>query len=324
MNTIEPPGKERKPIWPWVALGAFLTYVGANKVAEKAKNLVFGKDRNPWRKAVFYTSIAGAIIYKTQGDKIIDAAGKAREWYDARKAAAEEEKVRTLEDALRDANNTINGLYGKIDSLQIFAEETGLDARTQIEHNRRELELYTRQADSLRFEIRLRDEVKEIYTEFLKEKNAPVSMSTPLREPASNPEPARRESPPWYMVRPGDTLSEIAQQYLGSINKYHEIARLNNINDPSNIDIGQVLRMDLPGLQTTTGLNYDERPRFYAIKNRGESLENFLTRSTGVRRKSRLREFAQEVIMYNESIGNSAAITNRNARQVRIYLPAGD
>jgi nucleoid-associated protein YgaU len=41
----------------------------------------------------------------------------------------------------------------------------------------------------------------------------------------------------------GDTLSEIASRKLGNANRWKEIAKINNIRDPTNIRVGQRLRL---------------------------------------------------------------------------------
>lgn len=46
-----------------------------------------------------------------------------------------------------------------------------------------------------------------------------------------------------YTVKRGDTLSSIAARKLGNANRWRAIADLNNIRDPRNIRIGQVLRL---------------------------------------------------------------------------------
>lgn len=44
-------------------------------------------------------------------------------------------------------------------------------------------------------------------------------------------------------VERGDTLSEIAQDFLGSWRKYQELAKINNIPNPNRISIGQVIKL---------------------------------------------------------------------------------
>lgn len=50
-------------------------------------------------------------------------------------------------------------------------------------------------------------------------------------------------SPRTYAVKKGDTLSSIAARKLGNANRWRDIADLNNIRDPRNIKIGQVIRL---------------------------------------------------------------------------------
>lgn len=46
-----------------------------------------------------------------------------------------------------------------------------------------------------------------------------------------------------YTVRRGDTLTSIAARELGDSKRWKEIAKLNNIRNPRNLRVGQVLRM---------------------------------------------------------------------------------
>lgn len=53
------------------------------------------------------------------------------------------------------------------------------------------------------------------------------------------PRPSRRV----YVVKQGDTLSEIAAKKLGDHRRWREIARLNKIRDPRRLRVGQRLRL---------------------------------------------------------------------------------
>lgn len=44
-----------------------------------------------------------------------------------------------------------------------------------------------------------------------------------------------------YTVKPGDSLSKIAQAYTGNPQRYKEIAAANHIADPRKIEVGQTL-----------------------------------------------------------------------------------
>lgn len=52
-----------------------------------------------------------------------------------------------------------------------------------------------------------------------------------------------------YTVRSGDTLGTIAQQYLGSSDRYTELLALNNLKTNDAIFVGQLLKLPTQGLQ---------------------------------------------------------------------------
>ena len=58
---------------------------------------------------------------------------------------------------------------------------------------------------------------------------APVANEVPAPEPRT------------HTVVAGDTLFNIAKQYLGDGNRYQELAAANNIPNPDHIEIGQVI-----------------------------------------------------------------------------------
>lgn len=76
--------------------------------------------------------------------------------------------------------------------------------------------------------------------------NATPNQPAP-NTPASTPAPA--SSTTTITVKAGDTLSALAQRYLGSASRFNEIAALNNISDPNKIQVGAVLK--IPGQAPT-------------------------------------------------------------------------
>lgn len=73
-----------------------------------------------------------------------------------------------------------------------------------------------------------------------------VKFDTAYKPPAPTPAPQPTPTKPQpqaqqveYKVVAGDTLSKIAQTYLGDANRYAEIAKANNIADPNKIQVGQ-------------------------------------------------------------------------------------
>jgi len=83
-------------------------------------------------------------------------------------------------------------------------------------------------------------------------KDGSVREGTTLRIPATSdstqPASTRKSdtpagSPKTYTVKDGDTLSEIAQTYLGTVKRADEILKLNKIDDADEIFAGRVLRL---------------------------------------------------------------------------------
>lgn len=61
-----------------------------------------------------------------------------------------------------------------------------------------------------------------------------------------------------YKVKKGDTLSKIAQQYTGNVLRYNELAKLNGIENPDKIEIGQDIIIPKQFLDTVKDTNLQE------------------------------------------------------------------
>ena len=71
-----------------------------------------------------------------------------------------------------------------------------------------------------------------------------ISIDSSLPQPATTGEASRnRSSGQTYTVKPGDSLSKIAQQFYGKASEYNKIFEANRdkLNDPDKIQAGQEL-----------------------------------------------------------------------------------
>lgn len=76
--------------------------------------------------------------------------------------------------------------------------------------------------------------------------SAPFGGAAPtLNQPAATQAPPSEPESKFYTVKPGDSLSEISQQFYGSAGKYGAIFEANRpmLSDPDKIYPGQVLRI---------------------------------------------------------------------------------
>src|ERR1700686_5498404 len=62
--------------------------------------------------------------------------------------------------------------------------------------------------------------------------------------PAAPAKPAAAGETVWHIVRPGETLEQIAARYLGSVQRWKDLQRINpGIADPNRIEPGQRVRL---------------------------------------------------------------------------------
>lgn len=73
------------------------------------------------------------------------------------------------------------------------------------------------------------------------------AAAPPAGAEAAAPAPADPSAAPamspdeYYVVKPGDTLSSIAREQLGSPLLAGELARINRLADPNQLEVGQIL-----------------------------------------------------------------------------------
>lgn len=110
------------------------------------------------------------------------------------------------------------------------------------------LESYTieEDAESLGFDVKTSITLKQYRaygTKLLKVQQPATDTSTPKVTVENSRSTAGKTTPKTYTVKAGDTLYNIAKQYLGDGSKASQLATRNNINNPNVISVGQVLQL---------------------------------------------------------------------------------
>ena len=75
-----------------------------------------------------------------------------------------------------------------------------------------------------------------------------LAFSPADKAPSANHEPAAKATSGMngdeYVVQKGDTLSRIAQRFLGSADQWKQIADANSLQNPNQLSVGQ--KLDIP------------------------------------------------------------------------------
>lgn len=87
------------------------------------------------------------------------------------------------------------------------------------------------------------NKIKEIGGENPSDISADITMDSNENEVAASTtsETGKGLGAKTYTVKAGDTLSKISKEFYGDANKYMDIAKANNIDNPDKINVGQEL-----------------------------------------------------------------------------------
>lgn len=100
---------------------------------------------------------------------------------------------------------------------------------------------------------------------------APTTMATPTKA-STNASKAPSVAP--VVVKPGDTLWQIADDELGDPTRYPEIAQRNKIDNPDLINVGQRLSIPQPSTSTTTTKDTAAAPASSVEKDTGDASQD--------------------------------------------------
>lgn len=84
-----------------------------------------------------------------------------------------------------------------------------------------------------------------------------------------------------YFVRKGDTLSVIAGRIYGNAGRWHDLASLNNIDDPHRIFVGDVIYYKLDGKSRGFAEKFEGAPRGSVTVSKGQTLHSIAAQVYG-------------------------------------------
>ncbi|MCF7872429.1 LysM peptidoglycan-binding domain-containing protein [Candidatus Woesearchaeota archaeon] len=240
-----------------------------------------------------------------------------------------EQKIESLEDSImlidktyKNKIDSINKTWSKKITQQKILENYAL---TQKQTNQ-ELKQITRKIIEIDQKVQTNINKTEQVGLYITKQNSANEMNLKLQ----NSEPKytknskestnkKQETNTWYCVQPGDMLSKIARTYYGETTDYKEISELNKINNPNQIDIGQIIQLNPNKLITKQKLQTNKMPNKLLLLKKGESIQQYLElQNKNLDTDKTLRK----IIDYNQNLGNLAVSTNpvKYNKQI-IYIP---
>ncbi len=318
-------------------------YIGIKEGYKRTRKALFGDPENPWRKALFYTAVAGTIIAHKYGDEIKESYHNFMDRTETIIEKRTDKRVEKLRNKLEEQYNITKSL----EEANELMREGKQQLRTENSNLRNENQNLEQKISVYQTRIReheIREEERNHLVNYTQRNITKEPRNTPTKQ--NRTEPKKEESKgilrnitngitniftrdneqetktdKWYIVRPGETLSGIAQNFYGDINLFNELARHNNIRNPSDIAVGTPIRM-LPGraLKTNDNIQTGTIPS-YATVRRGESLADVVVRE-GLARPNNSRAKAQEILNYNINELGYRPINMRESRirESVIYL----
>lgn len=181
---------------------------------------------------------------------------------ESKESRANKKEARKLKKNAKKAEESLQGINGKIDEIVT------------------ELESPEYQAEKERISSELRTAIANLFSEQekLAELQSPAQPATP--------------QPVVYTVQPGDTLGDIAQQFLGNSGRYTEIAQANGITNPNLIEVGQEL--SIPQDQSSVPTPDAESDVTFIIDQAGLEVDSMLLIQGYEKEVARLKEVQDE------------------------------
>mgnify|MGYP002761428297 CR=1 FL=1 len=310
-------------------LGGITVAAGVKKI----KDTVVGDPPSPWRKALVFGSAALAIGYSSCEDEIDTAGHRTYQYLEGQQA----QRIEALEGQLTSKQHDIDSLARENKELSnelqdlTSAYQTGVD--TLVKENteladklNKVTKAYQAGLDSLADEnADLSDEVNgltgayQVAIDSMSKQNSAVKQAVQSLNGRTSSDvgpdtvvvqyKTMDEKPAscWHPVQPGETLSEVSQEYLGSTQAYAELAEANRIEHPDMIPIGLPVRLK----QEPCPANQTSPPDYTVIQRENQSLTADL---------SRVSQDVSQVKAYNDRLGNQLE-SSEPGDNVAVYHP---
>jgi LysM repeat protein len=292
--------KQKKKVETW-KVGLFAGLLGAIGYY-RVKEFLFGNPPSNLRKALFFGSVATFFLY--------DRCGEGVESYFHRNPQIS--KNQQIQQSVEDGST--RAYYGRKISFDDSLRERLRQASLRAVY----LEEKAAIREAVKTEVQKTTATPEVNVVSVqdvsyKPKYAEQTVSVTAETNASN----------WYVVQRGECLSQIARKFLGSTDRYDEIARLNNITNPDLIEIGQPLKLPL-NLTNYVGVRSDPLPESEYVMHRGEDLLLFTKRFMAEKKidVSKFEELSKTILAFNASYGNKIHdLKSAKEERAYVYIP---
>jgi len=259
--------------------------LGGTVLYNATRSFLFGSPPKPWRKVLFYGSLATMFAYNSCSQEIdgafSSAQQKADQWwnntnYEGKLLAEKEvEKLKNdklnLRNSLNNQKKRVHDLEGKLADGNVVQEKINtLDNKFEKYINKPNVRKQT---------------TKPTYTAKTPGKSTITKTSSEAY---------------WYVVKKGDMLGNISKHVTGDLYKFKEIAAFNGISNPSDVPVGYPLQIPKDIIRNYSGLRSDGVPSEFHVLKRGESVGSMVKRLYGTSDPERV----SNILQYNRDKGN--------------------
>jgi LysM repeat protein len=289
---------------------AIATFLAGAITYNHIKSVFLGPNSDSKRRAMFYLAIGSIFVYNSCGDKLEYAFNNTYNKADQFFKNKEKSKVEYLEEKLNK----------KEIQLEHIKDSLGTILNSQNSAVIQELKNFENYDDKINKPI----ENYSIDNDAHKDRGSSYNYNYKTTKPNST------QQIYWHVTKKGETLSLIAEQYLGEAQLYKDLAKLNEIEDSELIHIGQpIIISETPHskLKNKENLRTDKIPENLEFITRGETIYDL---AASIKKSNSYEEFtnkkditdiAYDLIQYNNSMNNKISYKKQELKKSIVYIP---